>query len=81
MDVKKCYRVAGVGLQLLPFKPISHEYWMIYYINLNSYFSKYLLKVFRLQRTNFQGKNNHKVTIDVGSGLKMNVARSYIILR
>jgi len=28
---------------------------------------------------NFQGKNNHKVTIDVGSGVKMNLARSYII--
>ena len=27
---------------------------------------------------NFQGKNNHKLTIDIGSGVKINVARSYI---
>ena len=28
---------------------------------------------------NFQGKNNHKIIIDVGSGVKINIARSYII--
>ena len=27
---------------------------------------------------NFQGKNNHKVNIDAGSGVKLNIARSYI---
>ena len=27
----------------------------------------------------FQGKNDHKVTIDVGSGTKITVSRSYII--
>ena len=27
---------------------------------------------------NFQGKNNSKVTIDAGSGVKLNIARSYI---
>ena len=26
----------------------------------------------------FQGKNDNKVTIDVGSGIKLNIARSYI---
>ena len=28
---------------------------------------------------NFQGKNDNKATIDVGSGVKLNVARSYIV--
>ena len=28
---------------------------------------------------NFQGKNNNKVAIDVGSGIKLNIARSYIV--
>ena len=28
---------------------------------------------------NFQGKNDTKVTIDAGSGVKLNVARSYIV--
>ena len=28
---------------------------------------------------NFQGKNNHIVTLDVGSGTKINFSRSYII--
>ena len=27
---------------------------------------------------NFQGKNENKVTIDAGSGVKLNIARSYI---
>ena len=27
---------------------------------------------------NFQGKNNEKITIDIGSGVKVNIARSYI---
>ena len=27
---------------------------------------------------NFQGKNDNKVTIDVGSGVKLNISRSYI---
>ena len=27
---------------------------------------------------NFQGKNNNKVVIDVGSGVKLNISRSYI---
>ena len=27
---------------------------------------------------NFQGKNNQKIIIDVGSGVKVNIARSYI---
>ena len=27
---------------------------------------------------NFQGKDNNKITIDAGSGVKLNVARSYI---
>ena len=27
---------------------------------------------------NFQGKNDKKVTIDAGSGIKLNIARSYI---
>ena len=27
---------------------------------------------------NFQGKNENKVTIDTGSGVKLNIARSYI---
>ena len=27
---------------------------------------------------NFQGKNDNKVTIDAGSGVKLNIARSYI---
>ena len=27
---------------------------------------------------NFQGKNDSKVTIDAGSGVKLNIARSYI---
>ena len=27
---------------------------------------------------NFQGKNDNKVTIDTGSGVKLNIARSYI---
>ena len=27
---------------------------------------------------NFQGKNNQKITIDIGSGVKVNIARSYI---
>ena len=27
----------------------------------------------------FHGKNNKKITIDVGSGVKMNIARSYIV--
>ena len=27
---------------------------------------------------NFQGKNNQKITIDIGSGVKANIARSYI---
>ena len=27
---------------------------------------------------NFQGKNNQKITIDIGSGAKVNIARSYI---
>ena len=27
---------------------------------------------------NFRGKNGHKVTIDVGSNVKLNIARSYI---
>ena len=27
---------------------------------------------------NFQGKNNNKVVIDVGSGLKLNIMRSHI---
>ena len=26
----------------------------------------------------FQGKNNQKITIDIGSGIKANIARSYI---
>jgi len=26
----------------------------------------------------FQGKNNNKITIDVGSGIKLHIARSYI---
>ena len=28
---------------------------------------------------NFQGKNNNKVTIDVGNGTKLTIARSYIL--
>ena len=28
---------------------------------------------------NFQGKNNSKVTIDAGSGIKFNIVRSYIV--
>ena len=28
---------------------------------------------------NFQGKNSHIVTLDVGSGTKINFARSYVI--
>ena len=28
---------------------------------------------------NFQGKNDSKVTIDAGSGVKLNIARSYIV--
>ena len=28
---------------------------------------------------NFQGKNESKVTIDAGSGVKLNIARSYIV--
>ena len=28
---------------------------------------------------NFQGKNNHKVSINAGSDLKVNIARSYIV--
>ena len=28
---------------------------------------------------NFHGKSNNKVTIDAGSGIKLNVARSYIV--
>ena len=28
---------------------------------------------------NFQGKKDRKVTIDAGSGIKLNVARSYIV--
>ncbi|SVE54808.1 uncharacterized protein METZ01_LOCUS507662 [marine metagenome] len=27
---------------------------------------------------NFQGKDNKKITIDIGSGVKVNIARSYI---
>ena len=27
---------------------------------------------------NFQGKNDNKVTIDAGSGVKLNISRSYI---
>ena len=27
---------------------------------------------------NFQGKNNQKIIIDIGSGVKVNIARSYI---
>jgi len=27
---------------------------------------------------NFQGKNNNKVTIDAGSGVKLNISRAYI---
>ena len=27
---------------------------------------------------NFQGKNNEKITIDIGSGIKVNIARTYI---
>ena len=27
---------------------------------------------------NFQGKNNQKITIDIGSGIKVNIARTYI---
>ena len=27
---------------------------------------------------NFQGKNNSKIIIDAGSGIKLNIARSYI---
>ena len=27
---------------------------------------------------NFQGKNNQKITIDIGSGIKANIARSHI---
>ena len=27
---------------------------------------------------NFQGKNDNKITIDAGSGIKLNIARSYI---
>ena len=27
---------------------------------------------------NFQGKNNEKLTIDIGSGIKVNIARTYI---
>ena len=27
---------------------------------------------------NFKGKNNQKITIDIGSGVKVNIARSYI---
>ena len=28
---------------------------------------------------NFQGKNNQKVLIELGSGIKVNIARSYIV--
>ena len=28
---------------------------------------------------NFQGKNDNKVTIDAGSGVKLNISRSYIV--
>ncbi len=28
---------------------------------------------------NFQGKNNEKITIDIGSGIKVNIARTYIV--
>ena len=28
---------------------------------------------------NFQGKNNSKVVVDVGSGTKLNISRSYIV--
>ena len=27
---------------------------------------------------NFHGKNNHKLSIDIGAGVKVNIARSYI---
>ena len=27
---------------------------------------------------NFQGKNNQKITIDIGSGTKANISRSYV---
>ena len=27
---------------------------------------------------NFQGKNNQKITLDVGSGVKVNIARTHI---
>ena len=28
---------------------------------------------------NFHGKNKQKLTIDIGSGVKVNIARSYIV--
>ena len=28
---------------------------------------------------NFQGKNNQKITIEIGSGINVNIARSYIV--
>ena len=28
---------------------------------------------------NFQGKNNQKISIDLGSGVKVNISRSYVV--